>query len=178
MICDLLDTLRNKIQSLSNGDTVTISGSEVENRFQLNEVIIDSDVVTKNIKEVAQMESVFSMKGIEFEKGETDLVTQVDNYFKEFGESVYNAELGDVSINKNGAKSSLGYGIGRNKAIAYAAVPAVIQHGKIIDYQVNWKNRGYDTVALAAPVTIKGDPYYEGVIVIREKIVSDFTFTK
>lgn len=54
---------------------------------------------------------------------------------------------------------------------AFAAVPAVIENGKILDVQQNWKNRQYDTFVIAAPVTIKSGKYagqyVEGVVVKR-----------
>ena len=41
--------------------------------------------------------------------------------------------------------------------------------GKIVDYQRNWKNRGYDTAVVVAPITIAGDEYRMGCVVIRAK---------
>ena len=32
------------------------------------------------------------------------------------------------------------------------AIPEVIRNGKIVDIRYDWKNRGYDTVILAAPL--------------------------
>ncbi len=61
----------------------------------------------------------------------------------------------------------MGYGFGRNKAIAFKAVPNVIKHGKIIDVQWNWKDRGMDTVVLAAPIDILNKEYYVGLVVER-----------
>ena len=54
---------------------------------------------------------------------------------------------------------------------AFAAVPAVIENGKILDVQQNWKNRQYDTFVLAAPVAIESGKYagqyVEGIVVKR-----------
>ena len=66
----------------------------------------------------------------------------------------------------------MGHGMGRKKAASYAALPAVIERGKVIDVQYNWKGRGYDTVAIAAPITMGGEPYYMGVVV-EKKLSTD-----
>lgn len=128
---------------------------------------VTPEVIARNKKEVAQMAPVAAMDGTEFPKGSTGIFDQVAEFFQTMGNKVTNAILGNVTIDRRGIKDSVGHGLGRNKAIAFKAVPQVIQDGKIIDYQKNWKGRGYDTVVLAAPVTIKGEPYYEGVILIR-----------
>lgn len=143
-------------------------------QYDINAVNITEADIKQNIADIVKMKSVSEMSGNEFSKGAKDLVTQVDDYFATFGYSVENSVLGDVDITARGAKDSIAHGIGRNKAVAFAAVPKVIESGKIIDYQTNWKNRGYDTVVLAAPVTINNAPYYEGVIVIRDSKTQRF----
>lgn len=40
------------------------------------------------------------------------------------------------------------------KASAYCAVPKIIEKGRVVNYQQNWKNRGYDTAVIAAPITV------------------------
>ncbi len=143
-------------------------------KYAINEVDVAKINVEQNLINIAEMESVFELNGEEFKKGEKDLITQVDEYFATFDHSVVNSILGDVDITARGAKDSISHGIGRNKAMAFAAVPSVIKNGQIIDYQINWKNRGYDTVVLAAPITVKGVPYYEGVIVLRDSKTQRF----
>ena len=51
--------------------------------------------------------------------------------------------------------------------------PNVISRGRIVDYQKNWKGRGYDTIVIAAPVNVKNAErdiaeYMMAVIVTRE----------
>lgn len=128
---------------------------------------IDYDAIKRNKNEVSEMNPVAEMDGSEFAKGAVGIFDQVAEFFNSIGNKVTNSILGDVVIDRRGVKDPVSHGLGRNKAIAFKAVPDVIQNGKIIDYQKNWKGRGYDTVVLAAPVTIKGEPYYEGVVLIR-----------
>lgn len=128
--------------------------------------------IDSNIQQVANMGSVVTLNGDEFEFGGKSLVKDVVAYYQDhFDGLVNNAELGDVLLNKKSVKNSLGHGMTPRKALAYAAVPSVIESGKIIDVQKNWKNNQFDTVVIAAPITIKsGDSagdYYMAVIVKR-----------
>lgn len=129
--------------------------------------IIKADEVQKGIRDVAAMESVYEADGTEFQKGSVDLVSQVNDYFSSFNHSVYNSQLGDVMLTESGIKSDIAHGLGRIKAVSYAAVPTVLEKGKVIDYQVNWDGKNYDTAVVAAPVLIAGEPYIEGVVLRR-----------
>ena len=107
------------------------------------------------------------MTGEEFAKGDIDLKTQVETYFAEKGNSAENETIGDVTFNREIIGTDMGHGIGRNKAISFAAISDVIENRKIIDAQYNWKNRGYDTVVIAAPITIAEDGYLMALVVRR-----------
>lgn len=113
------------------------------------------------------MEPVAEVSGEEFKKGEKDLITQVTEFFDGLGNEVYNPQLGDVMLTRRGAKSDIAHGIGRKKAAAFAAVPDILKNGRVIDYQVDWKGRNYDTAVVAAPITIAGEPYMAGVVLTR-----------
>ena len=135
---------------------------------------IEQDEVRQGIMEVAGMEPVAEVKGSEFAKGETDLVTQVTNFFNRIGGIVFNQQLGDVRLTKNGVKADIAHGIGRKKAAAFAAVPSILEQGKVIDYQTNWKGRQYDTAVVAAPITIGGENYLAGVVLTRNQRENNF----
>lgn len=135
---------------------------------------VTPEAIARNKAEVAGMEPVAEMDGSEFPKGSTGLVDQVTEFFKSIGNRAVNPSIGQVTLDRRGAKSSLAHGMGRNKAIAFKAVPDVIRNGKIIDFQADWKGRGYDTVVIAAPVVIKGETFYEGAILIRENRGTSF----
>lgn len=135
---------------------------------------VTPEAIARNKAEVAGMKPVAEMDGSEFPKGSTGIVDQVTEFFKSIGNRAVNPSIGQVTLDRRGAKSSLAHGIGRNKAIAFKAVPDVIRNGKIIDFQADWKGRGYDTVVIAAPVVIKGETFYEGAILIRENRGTSF----
>lgn len=140
------------------------NNSNVKNQLRS---IPEEKEIAANIKTVANMKPVATLSGNEFSKSKTDLVTQVTDYFDEIGGYV-NTEYGNIELTKSGVKSSIGHGIGRNKAIAFKAVPDVLKEGKIIDFQKNWKNRGYDTAVFAAPIKIADKDYFMAAVIVVE----------
>lgn len=125
-------------------------------------------ILDAGIRQAATMEPVRAMTGEEFKKGEKDLTEQVTEFFEGTGNKAVHPILGEVTLNRRGVKDDIAHGIGRNKAITFTAVPDVIEKGGLIDYQENWKERGYDTAVVAAPVTIVEKPYMMGVVLMRE----------
>ena len=143
-------------------------GGDVQ--YQVKQVNYTPDKIEENITFVANMKPVKALIGNEFTVGGTDLRANVSAYFAQIGGSVYNEELGDIELSKRGVKDSLGHGMGPNKAAAFAAVKEVLENGKVIDFEVKWKGRDYDTAVVAAPITIKGENYYMGVVVRRSNV--------
>jgi hypothetical protein len=134
----------------------------------------DQDTISGNIRQVARMEPVTSISGHEFAKGEVDLITQVETFFNQRGNRAYSPELGEVILDRKGVKSDIAHGIGRKKAAAFAAVPDVIEHGLVVDYQKDWKGRGYDTAVVAAPITIGDQTHAAAVILLRSDQTNRF----
>lgn len=119
------------------------------------------------LNDCIQQDPIFTLNGDEFSSGSGNLYQEVADFFAEqYGGKVENPILGEVKLNKAAVKSSASHGLGRNKVMAFMAVPEVIKSGKIFDYQKNWKERRYDTWVLAAPILIKGKKYVCEVIVI------------
>lgn len=119
------------------------------------------------LKDCIQQEPIFTLSGDEFSSGSGNLYQEVADFFAErYGGKVENPILGEVKLNKAAVKSSASHGLGRNKVMAFMAVPEVIKSGKIFDYHKNWKERRYDTWVLAAPILIKGKKYVCEVIVM------------
>lgn len=88
--------------------------------------------------------------------------------------TVSHPELGVVVLDKEGVKSSIGHGIGKEKASGFALVPRVIEAGRIISRETNWKNRGYDTAVIAAPIRMGGVTYVAEVVVIQRPSSNKF----
>lgn len=113
---------------------------------------------------------VAEISGKEFQKDGVPLTQKVSAYYKQaYNNQIQNPELGAVEIERHGVKSDLGHRLGALKAAAFMCVPQVIEKGFIFDRQKNWKNRGYDTFVLIAPVIIGGKRYAEEVVIKKTK---------
>lgn len=109
---------------------------------------------------------VIGITGKEFQSDGVKLTEKVPKWYSEkFNGVVVNRELGEVKLDLEGVKDSLGHGIGREKAAAYSAVPYIIQKGIVYDRQTNWKGRGYDTATIVAPIELGGEAYVGEVVV-------------
>ena len=154
----------NEVKFSSNDKSLSGSATLSDDvNFLLNKNVTES-IIEDNIVKVITMDSVADLTGEEFEKGYVDLITQVENFFNSVG-NIAKSKYGDVELTRVGIKASLGHGIGRKKAIAFKAVPNVIKYGEVINYQKNWKNRGYDTAVFAAPITIDAKKYFLAAVI-------------
>ena len=114
--------------------------------------------------------SVCDLTGQEFQKSEESLVDRVTAFYqRQYGGTANSPSLGAVRLDRRSVKDSLGHGIGSRKAAAFAAVHDVIEKGMAFDVQENWKNRGYGTVVIAAPIRIAQEPYVCEVVVKSER---------
>ena len=131
-------------------------------------------LLEQGTRQAATMEPVREMDGSEFEKRDRNLTDQVSDYFDSIGNKAIHPILGEVVLDKKGAKADIAHGIGRKKAAAFLAVPDVVEKGGLIDYRENWKSRGYDTAVLAAPVKIADQKYLMGVVLERRNGENQF----
>ncbi len=140
----------------------TVSGQETAVVKSLTKLI------KENIPAVADMPSVAEVKGNELPNQGT-VTERLLGFIRSIGGKVTRHGFGDVLFSKNRIKGSvIGHGIGNAKIETFAAVPQVIQQGKQVDHQSNWKGRGYDTYTFMAPITYRGNPTYLGVIVAKD----------
>ncbi len=110
---------------------------------------------------------VITLTGREFQKDGVPLTQKVPAWYDDtFQGAVRSPQLGEVRLDLEGVKDSLGHGIGREKSAAFAAVPDIIRKGTVFDRQSNWKGGGYDTSVISAPVRI-GDTDYAGEVVVK-----------
>jgi len=156
------------IAGIENKESSKNSMERIIREFTPNE-----EAMAKNRENLAQANSVAELTGNEFGKSETGLFDQVSNYFDSVGNSVYNEELGDIGLSRRGVRDDIAHGVGRLKAITFAAVPDVLKNGTIISYTENHKGRGYDTAIIAAPVNIGDSRHYVAAVVIRSYVESD-----
>ena len=131
-------------------------------------------ITRENKQAVAEMETVVGVPGYNGSLKASDVIQTVSEFFSSIGNAAENEELGSVILRKRGIKDDISHGIGREKVVAFMAVPDVLKHGKVVDYQENWKGRGYDTAVVAAPIKISGEDYIAGVCVKRASGESRF----
>ncbi|GHU03562.1 hypothetical protein AGMMS49960_18130 [Betaproteobacteria bacterium] len=114
---------------------------------------------------------VAELTGNEFAQDGRKLTDKVPEWFNEkYSGHVTNPELGSVLLDADGVKTSLGHGpLYRNKAIGFAAVPNIIESGRILNRSDNWKGRGYATALIVAPIDIGGKRFVGAVVVKKSK---------
>lgn len=144
-------------------------GQKEQYALEKPELVTDENI-EENYEKVREMDSVADLSGNEFEKGEKDLVTQVSDFYKSIGGKVHNEVVGDIYLDRDSVKDDIGHGVGRAKAITFAAVPDILKNGYVLDYKKNWKNRGYDSAVIGAKVNISEGKYagkYYGLAVVK-----------
>lgn len=124
------------------------------------------DILRENSDRLASGGVLTELSGNEFaSQPGRRLSDQIADFFAGLGNRVTRLGFGDVALTRKGARDSIMHGISRNKAIAFSAVPDVIENGQVIDEQQNWKGRGYDSVTFGGRIRIGGQDYNMGVIV-------------
>ncbi|MFA7371262.1 MAG: hypothetical protein WCY78_04980 [Sphaerochaetaceae bacterium] len=116
----------------------------------------------ENLKWLLSGKPIVQLVGDEFR---TNLVDSVSAFYNKIGNRVERPGMGEVTLTRHDIQASVGHGIGRNKAIAFAAVPDVIRQGREFSRTDNYKNRGYTSVVIAAPISIKGVEYICEVVI-------------
>lgn len=134
---------------------------------------VQPEKIEENYKEVREMSPVVELNGDEFLNGEIPLSKRIKAYYDEVGNLVHNEAVGDIVLNGRSVKDDISHGLGKLKVISFQAVPKVLEKGKILRYEENWKDRKYDSVVIGAKVKIKegefAGEYYELCVVKMNK---------
>lgn len=134
---------------------------------------VQPEKIEENYKEVREMSPVVGLNGDEFLNGEIPLSKRIKAYYDEVGNLVHNEAVGDIVLNGRSVKDDISHGLGKLKVISFQAVPKVLEKGKILRYEENWKDRKYDSVVIGAKVKIKegefAGEYYELCVVKMNK---------
>lgn len=142
----------------------TVRNNGGEERYRIAD-IRQRDAALKN--EMLRGKPVARLTGEEFAKrpGES-LAERVAEYFhREYGGAVERKGFGRILLNRRSVRNDILHGIGRMKAISFAAVPDVLTKGRMLRYVPNWKGRGYGTYAIGAPIEIANARYLAIAIV-------------
>ena len=130
-----------------------------------------SSVVEKLQRSIPQLENekvLREVQGTEFDKNQGKLSETVGAFFKAIGNKVFRQGLGNVIMDDRSIKSDIAHGIGKTKAATFAAVPDVIEKGRQIDYDSNWKGRNKESFIYAGKVIVDGKPAYLAAVVMRD----------
>lgn len=162
--------LEEASENYKSGQEVT-GERKVKNRIEHPEQVTDEQI-ERNFETVRNIEPVSVLKGDEFGKSERSLKDRVIEFYEQIGK-VHNEAVGDIFLTKDSVKDDIAHGVGRVKAITFAAVPDILREGKVLKYTKNWKNRGYDSVIIGAPIHIAegnnaGDYYGLAVVKVME----------
>lgn len=107
------------------------------------------------------------VQGTEFDKSQGKLTDTVSLFFKAIGNKVFRKGFGTVLMDKSSVDDDIAHGLGKAKAATFSAVPDVIEKGKQIDYQKNWKGKGKDSYVFAGKVNVEGKTGYLAAVVLQ-----------
>ena len=129
---------------------------------------------TNDYKWLMHSEPVATLTGTEFQKGEISLVDMVNEYYHSIGQAVYRKGIGIISLTRKDIQTSIAHGIGKLKASAFKAVPTVIKQGRILGETTDYKQRGYESIVIDAPIIIGDEEYTCEVVVNKKEDTNDF----
>jgi hypothetical protein len=111
---------------------------------------------------------VIALKKFAKKEGYT-LTQQVVEYYNSIGNIVISPDYGEVPLDEKGVDDDFAHGVGRIKAVAFAAVPKVIEKGVVILPFGKYKT-GENIVSamIAAPIQI-AEKEYVCVVVLRKR---------
>ena len=112
--------------------------------------------IKNNSETLGKMEPVYNNNLKVEKKGRMENQEWVMNLFKNYNYQVFREGLGKIIIDRRRIRSSLSYLKTDGDLAAYAALPAVLENGKIIGEHPDHKSRRYKTVTIGAPVVING----------------------
>ena len=150
--------------SVAEGDSFPQRGTPSEGAADARDII---SKLKASVSELKNAQPVSVLSGNEFARGQKKLSEQVGDFFKKIGNVVFRNGFGNVILDDRSIRSDIAHGIGRAKAVTFAAVPDVIANGVQIDFQENWKGRGQDSYVFAAPVELKGSRGYVAAVVLK-----------
>lgn len=128
------------------------------------------------VQHFLETESVAKATGEEYLGANwNDIKSEVGKVFSSVGNVVSNPELGVVKLTNNGINDTIRKGIGRNKLAAFNFIPQLIERGRVIKRESNWKERNYDTAVLCAPIDI-GTKHCAAFVVVRRYHNGDNNF--
>jgi len=112
-----------------------------------------------------------TLDGTQFAKAETPLTERVPHWYAEKGYATISVGgVGTVRLDKQAVQNTLSHGIGREKVIAFAAVPIVLSQGHIIHQEpMRGSTTSGQVYHIAAPVKIADQDFICVVLIKADK---------
>ncbi len=123
------------------------------------------DILKNNVSYLVNEPDIFNVKDTDVARNEETASKIILNYFDSIGNVAKHPSLGVVELKKPGAKATTFHGIGKDKITAVAGIKSVIEKGKIINHEKNWKGRGYDTYIISGKGKLNNKDVILGVVV-------------
>lgn len=175
------ETVQSEVQQSERASEPAQTSQETrgspEGRFSLEEkryAKIINEQLLENRERIEEIDPVYELTGEEFAHSDKKLSDAVMEEFEKFGGEVEREGFGTIKFSKKRIKNDIMHGIGRMKAMTFAAVPSVIQNGVEIGREANWKGRGYDTYVFAAPAKLGDTGLLIGAVVTRDNRENKF----
>ncbi|WP_163000210.1 PLxRFG domain-containing protein [Sphingobium yanoikuyae] len=142
-----------KIVLHANGDTLPASASRA------------------NIRAYLEGEPIVTLKGDEFAPDGQPLTAKVARWYADNDHQIVQTPgIGAVSLDAKAVKNSVSHGLSRNKASAFAAVPDVLRHGRIVHSEPLAGSRdGGMAHFVAAPIRM-GNQDMVAIVMVRSDI--------
>ncbi len=126
----------------------------------------NTEQVETNIKEVATMDSVYTVSESMLTPSGKDFKEIYGAYFDKWGGNIHTELFGDIAVKKSSIRSEIRHGSTSEKIASVEAIPSVIKNGKIVDWTE--KEQGVYRIVVAAPINIGSSPCIMGVMLQRD----------
>ena len=133
---------------------------------KVEDVTPSAEQKEQNIREVAEMESVYTVDASKLTPGEKSIKETYHDFFTAWGENIHSEVFGDIAVKNSSIRSEMRHGSTPVKVASIEAIPSVIQNGKIVEWME--KDSGLFRIVVAAPIQIGSTPYYMGVMLQRD----------
>ena len=146
-------------------NTVTEDGVKYS-LADVDQITPSEEQKTVNIREVAQMEAVYTVDESNLVDSGKDIKEIYGEYFSAWGENIHSDVFGDIAVKNSSIRSEIRHGSTAEKIAAIEAIPSVIENGKVVEWME--KAPGSFRIVVAAPIRIGNNPYYMGVMLQRD----------
>ena len=125
--------------------------------------------IKKQIKEHAsQLEAMIAVERVTYTPiNKKQLHEKVSEKFKTIGYKVERQNFGTIEIGEKQIDKSINYINSDGEKAALFAIPAVLKRGVVVDGHENHKDRGYETITIAAPIEVNGTRGIVGAVVTK-----------